>query len=166
MTDREDEMQIDDTAAGDVRRKGRGFKSSDASSMETGSFASILESGAGEFIAKDGATAVRSIEGWIVLVTNIHEEASEEDIVDAFAEFGEIRNCHLNLDRRTGYVKGYALVEYTTPEEAKNAIEKMNSKKILDQLVECDYAFVRPKGRPRRERSASPQQRPLEERMS
>lgn len=68
-----------------------------------------------------GAVAVRSIEGWIVIATNVHEEASEEDLQELFGDYGEIKNLHMNLDRRTGYVK-VCFLEYGLVQKKQDRI--------------------------------------------
>ncbi|KAL8263359.1 hypothetical protein R6Q59_024708 [Mikania micrantha] len=138
------------------KTKGRGFR------QETDAERNIRMSARFDSLGSDGGPGPeRSIEGWIILVIGVHEEAQEDDLQNAFGEFGEIKNLHLNLDRRTGFVKGYALIEYENYEEAEKAITSMDGGELLTQSVNVDWAFSKGPFRRRnnRRRSRSPRKR-------
>ncbi|KAI9347710.1 RNA-binding protein 8A-like protein, partial [Obelidium mucronatum] len=122
-----------------TRKKGRGFDGAADSSRDdtirAGKFDAVEGSGS-------AASAQKSVEGWIILVTGIHEEATEDDVKEKFADFGDIKNIHLNLDRRSGFVKGYALIEYGSIKDAKAAIDETNNSELLGQKIFSDFAFV------------------------
>ncbi len=84
------------------------------------------------------------------MITNLHEEAQEDEVKDLFKEYGSVQNMHLNLDRRTGYFKGYAIVQYETQQEAANAIEGLNGYNFLGQDLQASWCFV--KGRESKKR--------------
>jgi len=132
-----DKMDTEKRSKGDKRVKGRGFgQTSEKEHEERYSQAANFE-----VIGNGEEGAVKSIEGYIIFVSGVHEEATEDDLLDKFSEFGEVKNLHLPLDRRTGFVKGYALLEYATAEEADNAIKGMDATDFMDKKIHVDWAF-------------------------
>ena len=84
-----------------------------------------------------------------IYVGNLSFTATEEDIRQAFAEFGVVKSVNIIKDRETGRSRGFAFVEMPDGNQAKEAIEKVNLTEISGRSVSVNEA--RPKmDRPRR----------------
>eukprot|EP01119_Soliformovum_irregulare_P006777 TRINITY_DN19200_c0_g1_i1.p1 TRINITY_DN19200_c0_g1~~TRINITY_DN19200_c0_g1_i1.p1 ORF type:complete len:177 (+),score=49.53 TRINITY_DN19200_c0_g1_i1:72-602(+) len=118
------------------KTKGRGFRDTTDDTDKYGGKGGQFES-----MDTGGKGPVKSVEGYIVFASGLHEEASEEDVQDLFSDYGVVKSLNLPLDRRTGFVKGYVLVEYESQAEAEAAISNQNGKAFMDTPLQVDWAF-------------------------
>ena len=88
-----------------------------------------------------------------IYVGNLSYQANEDDIRDAFSQFGEVSRVSVIMDRETGRSRGFAFVEMPNDDEATQAIDGVNDMEIAGRAVRVNEAKPqerRPAGGPRR----------------
>jgi len=61
-----------------------------------------------------------------IYVGNLPFEVDQEDVVEVFKEYGEIKRVHFPMDRETKRKRGFAFVEMETPEQEAKAIAALD----------------------------------------
>ena len=84
-----------------------------------------------------------------IYVGNLVYSTTEDELLQAFREFGTVSSVNIVKDRETGRPRGFAFVEMPDSTEAANAIAGLNLREIGGRAVTVNEA--RPKTeRPRR----------------
>ena len=78
-------------------------------------------------------------------VGNLSFQTSEDTLRQAFAEFGEVTDVKVMVDRDTGRSRGFAFVTMGTPEGAAEAIKKMDGTELDGRPLRVNEAEERPR---------------------
>ncbi len=78
-----------------------------------------------------------------VYVGNLSYDLSEEDLKTAFEEYGEVTSAKIISDRYSGRSKGFGVVEMSSDDEAKAAIEGLAGKELAGRAIVVNEARPR-----------------------
>ena len=81
-----------------------------------------------------------------LFVGNLSYQTMENDLQEYFSQAGTVTSVNLMLDKVTGKSRGFAFVEFATPEEANKAVEQFHGKDFEGRALTVNVA------RPREER--------------
>ena len=65
-----------------------------------------------------------------IFVGNLSWDATENDLNDLFAPYGEVVTANILTDRETGKPRGFAFVTMASPDAARSAIEALNGREL------------------------------------
>ncbi|MDH3746479.1 MAG: RNA-binding protein, partial [Acidobacteriota bacterium] len=84
-----------------------------------------------------------------IFVGNLNFETTRDELTELLTPVGEIRDVYMPTDRDTGRPRGFAFVEFSTQEEAAQAIEKLNDFELGGRRLRVNEAEERrPQRRP------------------
>ncbi len=86
-----------------------------------------------------------------IYVGNLAYSVTDNELRDAFAEFGEVSRANVIMDRDTGRSKGFGFVEMPDNAQAEAAINGLNEKQLSGRAIRVNEARPR-EDRPRRPR--------------
>lgn len=78
-----------------------------------------------------------------IYVGNLSFRATEDEVKEAFARFGEVAKVSIIVDRETGRSRGFAFVEMQNADEAKAAVEGLNDQEVAGRRISCNEARPR-----------------------
>ncbi len=84
-----------------------------------------------------------------IYVGNLSYSTSEDDLRQAFGQFGTVDSADIITDRGTGRSKGFGFVEMSNDDEAKAAIEGLNGKETDGRNLNVNEARPRTDRPPR-----------------
>ena len=84
-----------------------------------------------------------------IYVGNLANTATEDDLQQAFSQYGKVAEIKIIKDRETGRPRGFAFVEMPDSAEAANAIKELNLAEIAGRSITVNEARPKPE-RPRR----------------
>jgi cold-inducible RNA-binding protein len=76
-------------------------------------------------------------------VGNLSFDTTEESLRTTFGQFGSVTDVYVANDRETGRPRGFAFITFSTADESKVAIEKMNGTELDGRALTVNEA--RPK---------------------
>lgn len=79
-----------------------------------------------------------------IYVGNLSYDVAENDLEQAFGEFGQVTSVNILKDRRTGESKGFGFVEMAEVSEGQAAIKEMNGKELMGRELKVDQAKEKP----------------------
>ncbi len=78
-----------------------------------------------------------------IYVGNLSHTASEDELRQAFAQYGKVSTVSIVKDRDTGQPRGFAFVEMADGKEAASAIRELNLREISGRPVTVNEARPR-----------------------